>query len=359
MAEARVLRLMRQQHGLITREQALAAGMTDKQIRVRVSGGRWARPARGIYRHASTPDTRIARLLATCLALGALASHRSAAALQGIDGFRLDRIEIVVPRGRARPIKGVTLHQSTQMDLAKPVTCQGIPCTGVGRTLLDVSAVVSRERLDQAIDAVLRDERLSPDDLYRVLVSHARRGRDGCAAFRASLEDRGDDAVPLSAWSRMVSDLLVESGLDQPVMEHRIHDGRGGLVAQVDLAYPAWRVAIELDSKLWHLNRVSFDKDPERRNRLTVLGWTVLNFTWSHYLRDPGKLCATVASACHQARPNPTTPPTKLATKPPSQAHKPHQYRGRWVGGETADKTALTGPQTAPISGALGGRRNW
>ena len=188
MAEARVLRLMRQQHGLITREQALAAGMTDKQIRVRVSGGHWARPARGIYRHASTPDTRIARLLATCLVLGALASHRSAAALHGIDGFRLDRIEIVVPRGRARPIKGVTLHQSTQMDLAKPITCQGIPCTGLGRTLLDVSAVVSRQRLDQAIDAVLRDEKLSPDDLYRVLVSHARRGRD--AAPRSGLRSR-------------------------------------------------------------------------------------------------------------------------------------------------------------------------
>ena len=66
----------------------------------------------------------------------------------------------------------------------------------------------------------------------------------------------------------MVADLLVESGLDRPVMEHRVYGVNGTFIAQVDLAYPDCRVAIELDSKRWHLNRVSFDEDPERRNRL-------------------------------------------------------------------------------------------
>ena len=298
MEEARALKHMRQQHGLITREQALAAGMSDTQIKWRIRAGQWMRVSRGVYRHKSMPHTQLARVLAACLACKALASHRSAAALHNIDGFSLDRIELVVPRGGARSVRGAILHQSTQFDLAKPVERQGVPCTELGRTLLDVSAVVSRARLDQAIDAVLRDGRLRPEDLFRVLVSHARRGRDGCAAFRASLEDRGDDAVPLSAWSRMVADLLVESGLSRPVMEYRVHTPDGRFVAQVDLAYPDRRVAIELDSRLWHLNRVSFDRDPERRNRLTIVGWTVLNFTWSHYANDQRALCAMVAAAC-------------------------------------------------------------
>ena len=300
MSEAQVFRRMQHQHGLITRGQALAAGMTDKQIRGRVKTRHWVRVAQGVYRHRSAPNTPIARLLGVCLAHRALASHRSAAALQGIDGFRLDRIEVVVPRSRARPINGAIVHQSTQMDLARPVECEGVPTTGLGRTLLDVSAVVNRLRLDQAIDSVLRDGRMRTPDLYRVLVSHARRGRDGCAAFRSSLEDRGDDPVPLSAWSRMVADLLVESGLARPAMEYRVRNAAGVFVAQVDLAYPDCRVAIELDSRRWHLNRVSFDADPERRNRLTIAGWTVLNFTWSHYVGDPHGLCATVAAACRQ-----------------------------------------------------------
>ena len=302
MDEKLIHERMKRQHGLVTRGQALKAGMTDKQIRGRTNAGYWVRAARGVYRHGSAPNTRTARLLGVCLAHNALASHRSAAALHDIDGFRLDRIEVVVQRGKARPIKGVHLHQSTQMDLTRPIDCQGVPCTGLGRTLLDLAAVVSRPRLDQAIDSVLRDGRLRSSDLYRVLVSHARRGRDGCADFRASLEDRDDDSVPLSVWSRMVADLLVESGLDRPVMEHRVYGVNGTFIAQVDLAYPDCRVAIELDSKRWHLNRVSFDEDPERRNRLIVADWTVLNFTWNHYVRDPHNLCVTVATACHRRR---------------------------------------------------------
>lgn len=321
MSETQALKRMRWQHGLVTRAQALAAGMTDKQIRGRVKTGHWVRVAHGVYRHSSARSTLHSRLLAVCLAHGALASHRSAAALHGIDGFRLDRIEVVVPHGRGRPISGATLHQSTQMDLAEPVDCDGIPTTGLGRTLLDVSAVVSRQRLDQAIDSVLRDERMCTTDLYRVLASHARRGRDGCAAFRDSLEDRHGEVIPLSIWSRMVSDLLVDSGLERPAMEHRVHGSNGALIAQVDLAYPDCRVAIELDSRRWHLNRESFDKDPQRRNRLTVAGWTVLNFTWSHYVGDPRGLCSTVKEAYRQSL------PANLITEPPSQGQYPHQIR--------------------------------
>ena len=309
MMESEVLSRMKEQHGLISRSQAIAAGMTDKQIRGRVEAGRWTRVARGVYRHGAAPATLEARLLGLCMAYKALASHRAAAALHCIDGYYLDRFEMVVPHGRARPIRGAVLHQSTQMDLAKPVDLQGVPTTGLGRTLIDVSAVVSRTRLDQAIDSVLRDGRLRLEDLYRVLVSHARRGRDGCSAFRASLEDRGGEAeVPLSAWSRMVADLLVEAGLPRPAMEHRVCNHQGEFIAQVDLAYPGDRLAIELDSKRWHLNRVSFDKDPERRNRLIVAGWTVLNFTWNHYVQEPDRLCATVAAACGR-QPAPLPPP--------------------------------------------------
>jgi very-short-patch-repair endonuclease len=68
-------------------------------------------------------------------------------------------------------------------------------------------------------------------------------------------------------------------------------------MAKVDLAYPPERLAIELDSIRFHMNHVSFRDDPRRRNRLTVHGWTVLNFTWHDYLDDPDGLCGTVAAA--------------------------------------------------------------
>ena len=296
MDEATILDQMNQQHGLISRRQALAAGMTDAQIGWRLRTGQWEGVGRGVYRHTVSPETPRSRLLAVCLACNGVASHRSAAALHGIDGYELDRIEVLVPWQRRPTIRGARFHRTTQMHLAKPIDRDGIPCTGIGRTVLDVAAVVDRKQLDHTIDAVLRQGLLRLSDLYTVLVTHSRQGRTGCGPFREALDERrGDDMIPLSAWSRMVSDLLADFGLERPVFEHRICDPSGELLAQVDLAYPSDRLAIELDSKRWHLNSVSFERDPRRRNALTVAGWTVLTFTWSDYVDRPNQLCNTVA----------------------------------------------------------------
>ena len=298
MDDRRVLGRMRRQHGLISRSQALDEGMTGRQIERLVQAGVWEREASGVYRHEAVPSTVRSRLLALCLAHGAVASHRSAAALHPIEGYRLDRVEVVVLPGRARSIRCARRYESSQMDLFKPVERDGILCTPVGRTVLDLAAVVDRRQLDRTVDAVLRDGQLRLSDLYGVLASHARRGRRGCDALRASLADRFDDnAVPLSDWSRMVADLLVDAGLEYPALEHRVRRADGGFVAQVDLAFPSHRVAIELDSARWHDNRESCVRDRRRRNEITLAGWTVLNFTWSDYTDHPAALCEVVAKA--------------------------------------------------------------
>ena len=298
MDEPLVHSLMRKQYGLISRAQARDAGMTRHQIQRQLDTKRWCTAAPGVYHNTAVPETPHSRLLAACIAHGGLASHRAAAALHDIDGFRLVRPEIVVAPGRGRSAAGVRLHRSTQMDLARPVPRDGIPCTGLPRTMLDLAAVVNRQRLESALDCVLRQERLTYDDLYEVVVSHSRQGRNGLTQLRAVLDDRCcDGPVPLSDWSRWVSDLLVKSGLGRPALEYRVHDAAGGLLAQVDLAYPGRRLAIELDSVRWHHNRESFVGDRRRRNKLQAAGWDVLNFTWEDYANRSAELCAVVARA--------------------------------------------------------------
>ena len=292
---------MTRQYGLVSRAQALAAGMTQHQIRGRVRTGRWVRVAPGVYRNEAVAPAPRSGLLAACMAYDALASHRSAAALLGIDGYRLDRVEVVVAAGRVGRVPGARLHHSSQMDLARPVVRDGIPCTGPARTVIDLAGVVNRHRLDATIDAVLRDGLLRLRDLWAVLASHARPGRNGSAALRAALEARTvGGGVPLSDWSRMVADLLEDSGLRRPRFEHRIEDESSSLMAQVDLAYPAERLAIELESVKWHFNLESFKEDPRRRNATMLAGWTVLTFTWDDYAKRPDTLCAAVATALRQ-----------------------------------------------------------
>ncbi|MDE0133831.1 MAG: type IV toxin-antitoxin system AbiEi family antitoxin domain-containing protein [Acidimicrobiaceae bacterium] len=303
--EAHVDRHIRRQHGLISRSQALNAGMTRHRIQHRVSTGRWRRVAPGVFHLAAHEFTPHSKLLAACIAYDGLASHRAAAALHGIDGFRLGRPEIAVDLARGRSAVGITVHRTPLMELAQPVLRHGIPCTGLPRTLLDLAAVVTGGQLERAVDAALRDRRLRLDDLWTVLATHERRGRDGLSLFRSVLKGHsGEDHVPLSDWSRLVCELLVESGLPRPVMEHRVHQPDGRLLAQVDLAYPDLRVVIELDSVRWHHNRESFVNDRRRSNSLVAAGWTVLAFTWNDYAERSAAMCRTVARALEIAASN-------------------------------------------------------
>lgn len=298
MNEAGLDARMRRQFGLISRSQALDAGMTQNQIQHRLNTGRWERARAGVFRHSAVPETRRSRLLAACISLEGLASHRSAAALHDIDGYRLEQLEVVVAYGRGRGATGVLVHRSTQMGLARPVERDNIPCTGIGRTVLDLASVVSRKRLELTIDAVVREGKLRYQDLYGVLAAHARRGRPGLGRLRDVLDARcGDEPVPLSDWSRWVCDLLSGAGLARPMLEYRVHDAEGKFIAQVDLAYPTRRLAIELDSVRWHHNRESFITDRRRRNRLQAAGWDVLNFTWEDYAARPLELCNIVQRA--------------------------------------------------------------
>ena len=54
---ARVLAIMADQHGLVSREQALAAGMKRHQVDDRVRAGLWVRASKGVYRHAAVLST--------------------------------------------------------------------------------------------------------------------------------------------------------------------------------------------------------------------------------------------------------------------------------------------------------------
>jgi very-short-patch-repair endonuclease len=296
-----VIEVMRRQHGVLTRAQALARGMTSRQVEQRVRSGQWVLVARGVYRHAAVPMGWKGSMMASSLALGAVVSHRSAAALHRISGYGPGPRELVVVRGRGRMATrlqyGITVHETTQVDRIDLVELDGIPCTGLARTVLDLAAVVRPKRLGFTVDSVIRDRMLDWPDLYSVLVRHSRRGRDGCGRLRALLDLRYGDQVPMSDWSRMVADLLRRTGLPEPALEFTVVDEAGRFVARVDLAFPSIRLAIELDSIRHHMNHESFRKDPRRRNRLTVLGWTVLNFTWDDYVDDPDGLCDTVVAA--------------------------------------------------------------
>jgi hypothetical protein len=285
------------QHGVVSRAQALTAGASRHQVDRFLATGEWVRLARGVFRHHLAPDRWEARLIAACLIVDGVASHRSAIRNHGVRGHLSPSIEVSVEQGRWRPSGDFRLHQTTQIDRIDLEVINGIPTTGLARSVLDFAGVSSPERTNALIDVLLVDRRLELADLTDVLVRHSRKGRDGCGRLRAALDERiGETGVPRSDFSRMVARLLVAHGHPKPEFEYELTDA-AGRVGFVDLAYPAERIAIELDSVRWHLNRVSFERDPVRRNRVVNQGWTPLSFTWKAYYERPFELVTTVATA--------------------------------------------------------------
>ena len=71
--------------------------------------------------------------------------------------------------------------------------------------------------------------------------------------------------------------LVVGAGFPPPVQQYRVKVG--GRTFRIDLAYPARRLAIELDGWEFHRTRTAFDDDRARANLLVTHGWTLVRFT--------------------------------------------------------------------------------
>jgi len=280
-----------QQHGVITRAQAIALGLSARQIGYRLETGQWIAVQPSIYRPASTAESWEMQLLAACLSTGGIASHRNAAALWNLDLYSQPPIEISVERGRSVRRDIARVHETTQWDRRDPITIRGIPCTGIERTILDCAAKVGPRRAERLAEAAIRQNKTSWLALADCLKDHSRQGRDGCLTLRNLLDVRlGNGTVPLSDFSRRVVNLLVDAGIPHPHVEYRIADSDGSHILQVDLAWPDRRKAWELDGLAFHFGRHDIERDRRKRNRLISEGWVIQEILWSMYVDDPGGL---------------------------------------------------------------------
>lgn len=294
----RLLPVFARQHWLISLVDLRDAGGVRQQAAARIASGRWAHAEPCVYRLVGPPVTWESRLLAVILSAGpgAVVSHLAAAALHGIPGFGRGVPEISVPRGVRLRRSAARVHTSTDLNRRPATTISGIPVTDLPRTLLDVARVVGDQRLLRAIEWSRRSRGVTWSELVSTLAHHARRGRPGIRRLRRVIAANAHRSeITDSDFELLVLALLREHGLPEPALHHRVFDG-DRFVAEVDLAYPDRKVAIELDGSV-HLEDEVRERDLPRQNDLVLLGWTVLRFTWKRYSTRPDALVREVRGA--------------------------------------------------------------
>lgn len=296
--DQQLARLAARQYGVYTTDQALVAGLTSSALSRREASGRLRRLEPEVYGMAGAPETWHQRLLVACLTEDAVASHRAAAALFGLDGFPPRTVEVVTRRWKRRANPSVRVHESTDLRDVHRTERFGIPVTSIERTLIDLGAVVPRTRVEQAFDDALQRGLTTPEQVRDRFLQLARRGRRGIGVLRPLLERRlGTSGPRPGEFERRVYRLLCDAGVPEPVLEHIVLTPGGSFLARVDLAYPALRIAIECDSDRWHSGRQRRQADLERQNRLVLAGWTILRFTWDDLIDQPHLIVAQVRMA--------------------------------------------------------------
>ncbi len=268
-------------HGVITRKEALAAGLPVSQVDRRVRRKQWRTSGhRGWLILADCWDDPVAHLTCAVGALDGMAWRRSGLALHGIRSHHPNRPDVLSRRQDRSETVAVGRYDPT---VWRVVLRAGLPCLTLEDTVASMAGISHPDRFDELVDSVILDQRTDWTALAVSFKRIRRQGRLGSAMLGRVLDERGESTtVPLSIWSRKFIRALDDTGLPRPQMEWRV-EREGHLIAQVDLAYPDIRYAIELDSVSYHLSREAFEEDRRRDSDLAVAGWLVRRFTWKQF----------------------------------------------------------------------------
>jgi very-short-patch-repair endonuclease len=285
------------QHAAVSRRQLLDAGVPAHVIKHRVRTGGLITVHPGAYRLPGSRVTWHQRITAATLAAGpgAVASHRAAAFLHGLEGIE-PRLEVSVPRGRAPAPSGIVVHR---IDLARSDTevRDGILRTRPPATILGLAAVVPIVALEMALDDGLLRGLVSCDQLQRRLDADSRRGRPGVAALAELLAVRaGAVRWTQSEFERRLLVLIASAGIALPVPQFEVVLPDGSRVF-LDFAWPEDRVALEAQSYRHHAGRIAWSRDQTRLAVLASIGWRVVPVTWEDLVGSPGELITTVKRA--------------------------------------------------------------
>jgi Transcriptional regulator, AbiEi antitoxin/Protein of unknown function (DUF559) len=289
----RIGRLAERQHGVVSLHQLQLFGLSPRAVRSRVKGGRLARIHRGVYAVGHGRLTREGRWMAAVLACGptAVLSHRSAAALWGIRRTSRARIDVCVASPSARPRAGIDVHRSTTLHPHDVTKVDGIPCTTIARTLLDLADVLDRRGVEKAVDQA---EVLELFDLRAVEEVMSRAvGRRGAGVLRRVLAEYDGPALTDRELEERFYELCRAAGVPKPEVNSWIllEDG----AVKPDFLWRAERLAVETDSWKYHRTRRAFESDRRRDRRLRLEGWEVVRFTWRDIEREPAEAAAVLA----------------------------------------------------------------
>jgi very-short-patch-repair endonuclease len=167
----------------------------------------------------------------------------------------------------------------------------GIPCTRLARTLLDIAATESPRALRYAVTQAEVEKIFDLVEVAELLKRS--KGRRGVARLRLAIElhDPQEQEAKLELEKRLLR-LFKRSAL--PRFEVNGHLVVDGISIMPDFLWRDARLIVEADSRRVHGTATAFEKDRLRDQRLAVAEWTVIHATWHQVTNEPERLIKTL-----------------------------------------------------------------
>ncbi len=287
----------RDQHGVISRSQLHALGVSSRALNRRLTTGEWEPVGHRAVRLAGSRQTPEQDLLAQCLAAGpwAVASHQSAAWLWHLAEIP-ERHAVTVPRSLSARRLTCDVHRPIDYP-ARVVAVAYIPCTDPLRTIMDAAAVTTPEELELIIDLALGTRLVTMDGIDAELARASQKGRPGLEALRSALKGRRSlGAGQASILETRTLRLLKHAGI-------RCEGVEVGASAKYSYRVDVMLrpgLALEVDGYSFHRSPEQMTADARRRNRLCLGGTQVLVYTWRDVVHDGHRLVSEIRTALAQ-----------------------------------------------------------
>lgn len=283
-SKVRVGQLAAKQFGRITWAQLRAIGPAPSTIRRWTSTGYLVPILPRVYAVGHSATDERARLFALVLFAGPLAelSHGSSAYWRGWLRYPVSAIHISTPRRIRTHLPGVVFHglRDVERELVN-----GVPCTKVIQTLLDLAATEPLKLVERALAQLDYERKLRPAATRNA----CGRGKPGSTALLTALASY----VPAMARtkSELEDDFLLlcqEFGLPIPEVNTNVHG------IEVDCHWPQLGLVVELDGDGNHGTPAQRNRDQRKALTLRAHGLTVVRYSYDQVAHSAASVAADV-----------------------------------------------------------------
>ena len=296
-ADREVARIAAANRGPFTHRGARDAGLSNRQIELRLDAEAWKVALPRVYVHAATRLSTDVMHRAALLWAGptSVLSHRCAGEAWKLDGISHVQPEILVEGARHPRSKLVISHRTLSFGPSDVRRVDGLRVTSPTRTVIDLASVLDLPTLRIAFESARRRRLTTVDQVRARLDGIGGAGRPGAAQLErllCALRDREASESPLEV---KVAELLDSARLPPPVTQHHVAIGRR--VYRLDFAWPSSRVALECDGRQRHVEDSDFQRDRNRWSDLAAVGWRLVFATWRDVRDEPDRIVERVRVA--------------------------------------------------------------